>query len=79
MAPIRAVAAKRLDQPRVTRVGQHDVYCHRPGLPEQPALDIQAVMRDLTHAKQLIQTVKEGLRAEREGWESAKQVPDCYR
>lgn len=50
----------------LTRVGQHGVYCHRARDSEAPALDVQAVMRDLHNAKKLVQSVMEELRAERE-------------
>jgi hypothetical protein len=48
-------------------VGQHGVYCHAARDPEKPALDIELVTRELRKAKELIQSVMEGLRAERGG------------
>ena len=47
-------------------VGQHGVYCHSARDPEKPSMDVQIVQRELTKAKQLIQSVMEGLRAERD-------------
>jgi len=48
-------------------VGQHRVYCHSARDPEKPALDIELVTRELRKAKELVQNVMEGLRAERDG------------
>ncbi len=48
-------------------VGQHGVYCHSARDAEKPALDIQQVQQELAKAKQLIQSVMEGLREERDG------------
>src|ERR1700692_4018529 len=45
--------------------GQHGVYCHSARDPEKPTLDIQTISRELRKAKELIQSVMEGLRAER--------------
>ena len=47
-------------------VGQHGVYCHSARDPEKPSLDIQHVQQELAKAKQLIQSVMEGLREERD-------------
>jgi hypothetical protein len=48
-------------------VGQHGVYCHSAHDPEKPAMDIELVTRELRKSKELIQSVMEGLRAERGG------------
>ena len=48
-------------------VGQHGVYCHSAGHPQKPVMDIQIIAGELAKAKELIQSVMEGLRAEREG------------
>lgn len=40
-------------------VGQHGVYCTSARNPAKPALDLQAVMQQLTGAKELIQSVME--------------------
>jgi len=47
-------------------VGQHGVYCHSYRNPQLPAMDIQIVQRELAKAKELIQSVMEELRSERE-------------
>jgi len=46
-------------------IGQHSVYCHSPLDSEKPPLDIERVTQELRKAKELIQSVMEGLRAER--------------
>lgn len=48
-------------------VGQHGVYCHAAGHAQKPVMDIQMIAGELAKAKELIQSVMEGLRAEREG------------
>jgi len=47
-------------------VGQHGVYCRSAREPEQPVMDIQIITRELAHAKQLIQSVMQDLRCQRE-------------
>ena len=52
-------------------VGQHSVYCRSarspdPGAPQQPPMDIRLINQGLGQAKELIQSVMEELRAERE-------------
>ena len=47
-------------------VGQHGVYCQSQRWPGKPVMDIQMVMKNLTDAKELIQSVMEAMRAERE-------------
>jgi len=61
-----AVTLDRLTDAMVL-VGQHTVYCHSARDPEKPPLDIKGVTRELRKAKELIQSVMEGLRAERGG------------
>ena len=60
-----AVTLDRLTNALVL-VGQHGVYCHSSRDPEKPTMDIQLITRELRQAKELIQSVMEGLRAERE-------------
>ena len=43
-------------------VGQHGVYCQSQRWPGKPVLDIQIIMKQLADAKQLIQSVMEGLK-----------------
>lgn len=47
-------------------VGQHGVYCQSARQQGKPAMDIQIVMNELTGAKELISSVMEELRKERE-------------
>lgn len=47
-------------------VGQHGVYCTSQRNPSVPATDLRMVARELTHAKELIQSVMEELRKARE-------------
>jgi hypothetical protein len=47
-------------------VGQHGVYCHSHRDPTKPTMDIQIITDELRKAKELIQSVMEDLRAERE-------------
>jgi hypothetical protein len=43
-------------------VGQHSVYCQSQRWPGRPVMDIQIVMKNLTDAKELIQSVMEKLK-----------------
>ncbi len=43
-------------------VGQHGVYCQSQRWPGKPVLDVQIVMKSLTGAKELIQSVMEELK-----------------
>jgi hypothetical protein len=47
-------------------VGQHGVYCASTRNPAKPALDLQAVLGGVEGAKELIQSVMERLREQRE-------------
>jgi len=47
-------------------VGQHGVYCQSQRWPGKPVLDIQLVMKGLTEAKELISSVMEELRKQRD-------------
>src|SRR5438874_13548828 len=42
-------------------VGQHGVYCQSQRWPGKPVMDIQIIMKSLTDAKELIQSVMEEL------------------
>ena len=72
MGPWRGRLAVTLDlvTNALVLVGQHSVYCHSARDPEKPPMDVQRVQEELTKAKQLIQSVMEGLRAERESGSS---------
>ncbi len=52
-------------------VGQHGVYCHSNRDPEKPTMDIQLISQELRRAKELIQSVMEELRAQRENQQRA--------
>ena len=43
-------------------VGQHGVYCQSQRWPGKPVMDIQMVMKNLTNAKELIQSVMEEMK-----------------
>ena len=47
-------------------VGQHGVYCASSRNPSKPALDLQAVLGGMDGAKELIQSVMEDMRKNRE-------------
>jgi hypothetical protein len=47
-------------------VGQHGVYCQSARQPGKPAMDIQIIMEQLSGAKELISTVMEELRRQRD-------------
>jgi hypothetical protein len=50
-------------------VGQHGVYCTSARNPTVPALDLQAVLANITGAKELVASVMERLRLEKEAAE----------
>jgi hypothetical protein len=50
-------------------VGQHGVYCTSARNPTVPALDLQAVLANITGAKELVASVMEKLRLEKEAAE----------
>ncbi len=68
MGPARGRLAVTLDlvTNALVLVGQHGVYCRSTRYPEEPAMDIRAITKELTKAKQLIQNVMEELRKQRE-------------
>ena len=43
-------------------VGQHGVYCQSQRWPGKPVMDVQIIMKNLTDAKELIQSVMEELK-----------------
>ena len=50
-------------------VGQHGVYCTSNRNPTVPALDLQTVLANINGAKELVSSVMERLRLEREAAE----------
>ena len=43
-------------------VGQHGIYCQSQRWPGKTAMDVQLIMKNLTDAKELMQSVMEELR-----------------
>ena len=43
-------------------VGQHGVYCQSQRWPGKPVMDVQMIMKNLSGAKELIQSVMEELK-----------------
>jgi hypothetical protein len=78
MGPWRGRLAVTLDlvTNALVLVGQHTVYCHSARDPQKPPMDVQRVQEELTKAKQLIQSVMEGLRAERESRDQGNAAPE---
>jgi len=68
MGPHRGRLAVTLDRltTAMVLVGQHGVYCHSQRNPEEPVMDIRLITEELRKAKELIQSVMEEMRAERE-------------
>jgi hypothetical protein len=60
-----AVSLDRLTDALIL-IGQHGVYCTSSRNPSKPALDLEVVLKEIGSAKELVQSVMEGLRAERE-------------
>ena len=56
-----AVTLDRLTNAMIL-VGQHGVYCQSGRTPGTPAMDIRMVLQELGTAKELIQSVMEGMR-----------------
>ena len=59
-----AVSLDRLTNALVL-VGQHGVYCTSQRNPTVPAMDLRIVVQELTHAKELVQSVMEELKKAR--------------
>ncbi len=56
-----AVTLDRLTNALVL-VGQHGVYCTSQRNPTLPAMDLRMIVQELTHAKELLQSVMEEMR-----------------
>jgi hypothetical protein len=67
MGPYRGRLAVTLDllTNALVLVGQHGIYCHSNRDANVPVMDIRIVTAEIGKAKELIQSVMEGLRAER--------------
>jgi hypothetical protein len=55
-------------------VGQHGVYCTSQRNPAVPAMDLRMIAQELTHAKELIQSVMEEIKKRRDGGEQVNLV-----
>jgi hypothetical protein len=68
MGPARGRLAVSLDMltDALILIGQHGVYCTSHRNPSQPALDLETVLGEINGAKELIQSVIEELRRERD-------------
>ena len=53
-------------------IGQHGVYCQSQRWPGKPVMDIQLIMKNLTDAKELIQSVMKELEKNRGSDSSGK-------
>jgi hypothetical protein len=64
MGPSRGRLAVTLDllTNALVLVGQHGVYCHSHRDPNVPVMDIRIITEELRKAKELIQSVMEGLK-----------------
>jgi hypothetical protein len=60
-----AVSLDRLTNALVL-VGQHGVYCTSQRNPTVPAMDLRLITQELAHAKELVQSVMEQLRTQRQ-------------
>jgi hypothetical protein len=72
MGPARGRLAVTMDivTDAMALIGQHGVYCQSQRFPGKPVLDIQLVMKSLTEAKELMSSVMEQLKREREQTQS---------
>jgi hypothetical protein len=68
MGPQRGRLAVTLDllTNALVLVGQHGVYCHTNRDPDVPVMDIRMIQSEIRKAKELIQSVMEAMRIERE-------------
>jgi hypothetical protein len=68
MGPHRGRLAVSLDllTNALILVGQHGVYCHTNRDPNLPVMDIRIIQAEIGKAKELIQSVMEAMRAERD-------------
>ena len=67
MGPARGRLAVTLDlvTNAMVLVGQHGVYCRSTRYPDEPSMDIRTITKELSKAKQLIQSVMEELKKSR--------------
>ena len=67
-----AVALDRITNALVL-TGQHGVYCTSQRHPTVPAMDLRVIAKELTHAKELIQSVMEEIRKTRKSARNAQR------
>jgi len=69
MGPARGKLAVTMDMltDALVLVGQHGVYCQSNRIPGRPAMDVEMVLKNLNDSKELIRSVMEGLKKEKEG------------
>jgi len=74
MGPARGRLAVSLDMltDALILIGQHGVYCTSQRNPSKPALDLETVLGEINGAKELIQSVMEELRRERDAASDAR-------
>lgn len=67
MGPHRGRLAVTLDllTNAMVLVGQHGVYCRSANKPGVPVMDLRMIAREIQNAKELIQSVMEGLKTAR--------------
>jgi hypothetical protein len=75
MGPARGRLAVSLDMltDALILIGQHGVYCVSNRNPSKPALDLETVLGEINGAKELIQSVMEELRRQRDA--ASESVP----
>ena len=68
MGPARGRLAVTLDllTDALALVGQHGVYCQSARQPGKPAMDVQVIMKSITGAKELVQSVMQELKPPQE-------------
>jgi hypothetical protein len=68
MGPARGRLAVTMDMltDALILVGQHGVYCTSNRNPSKPAMDLQSVLASINGAKELVSSVMEELRKQRE-------------
>ena len=64
MGPVQGKLAVLLDILTDTMIvaGKHGIYCRNKQKPEEPSLDMQAIMDSLLQSKELVQAVMEHFR-----------------
>lgn len=72
MGPIRGKLAVMLDllTDALVIAGKHGIYCRNKQRPEEPALDMQAIMEQITMGKELVQSLLRELHPESASKES---------